>query len=258
MNTHAAKSYLNFLLRSNNQHGVHSPFVYNLVIRCFYDKKKYEDYVTLRKYRASLISNQQTKEIEDFGSGSKKFDSNFRKVSAIAKTSGSTIKKAFLLYRLVNYLDAKNILELGTALGMGTAALAVGNNSSKVVSVEGSQQLADFSRKKLAEYRINNVEIINEQFSIALKNLKNHQWDLIFIDGHHDQTATINYFETLLPSAHNDTVMIFDDIYWSEGMLKAWKTIVNHPKVTVSIDTFYFGIMFFRKEQNKEHFYIRL
>ena len=30
------KTYLNFLLRSTNQHGVHSPFVYNLVTKCFY------------------------------------------------------------------------------------------------------------------------------------------------------------------------------------------------------------------------------
>jgi predicted O-methyltransferase YrrM len=258
MSLYTVKYYFSFLFKSTNQYGVHSPFVYNLLTRCFYDKKKSGDYVTLRKYQASLISNKQTLEIEDFGSGSKKFESNFRKVSAIAKTSGSNLNKAFLLYRLVKYLDAKKVLELGTALGMGTAALAVANNASKVVSVEGSKQLADFSQKKLADFHINNVEIVNQRFSKALTNLKNYQWDLIFIDGHHDQIATINYFETLLSSAHNNTVMIFDDIYWSEGMLKAWKTIINHPKVTVSVDTFYFGIVFFRREQNKEHFYIRL
>lgn len=258
MNFYAAISFLNFLIKSKNQHGVHSPFVYNLVTKCLYDQKSYKDYEIIKEYRNNLISTKTSIEIEDFGSGSKKFKSNIREVSAIAKTSASSLKKAFLLHRLVKYLDAKNILELGTAAGIGSAALATGNNSAKVVSVEGSQQLAVFSKKELANFGINNVEVINAEFSSALTELKNHQWDLIFFDGHHDQVATVNYFETLLPSAHHNTVMIFDDIYWSEGMQKAWKTISNHPKITVSIDTFHFGIVFFRREQTKEHFYIRL
>ncbi len=54
------------------------------------------------------------------------------------------------------------------------------------------------------------------------------------------------------------SVFIFDDIYWSKPMSEAWAIIINHPKVTVSIDTFYWGIVFFRKEQVKEHFTVRV
>ena len=32
-------SYLRFLLKSTNQHGVHSPFVYNFVTKCLYNKQ---------------------------------------------------------------------------------------------------------------------------------------------------------------------------------------------------------------------------
>jgi len=258
MNIYSAKSFLFFLIKSTNQHGVHSPFVYNLVTQCFYDIKKYDDYKTLNTYRSDLVSNHQKLKIEDFGSGSKKFKNTHRKVSEIARISGSSEKKAFLLFRLAKYFNSKNILELGTALGMGTAALAISNKTAKVVSIEGNEELAKISAKKLSDFNLNNVDIVNELFSNALPKLKNFQWDLIFIDGHHDEDATIKYFETLLPSTHNNTAIIFDDIYWSEEMLKAWKTIINHPKVTVSIDTFYFGMVFLRKEQYKEHFYIRL
>ena len=68
----------------------------------------------------------------------------------------------------------------------------------------------------------------------------------------------MHYFEALLPKATNDTVFIFDDIYWSKGMTEAWETIKQHPKVTVTVDTFFWGFVFFRKEQAKEHFTIRL
>lgn len=258
MNVYAAKSYLSFLLKSQNQHGVHSPFVYNLVTKCFYDRSKYKDYEVIKKYRNQLISNNEIIEIEDFGSGSKKFRTNNRKISSFSKTSGASIKKAFLLFRLANYFNSKNILELGTALGMATFALAVSNKNVKITTIEGSKNLADFTIQILKNYNIANVELINNQFKYALPALKKCTWDLIFVDGHHDKTATINYFEMLLPSLHNDTVIIFDDIHWSEEMTVAWKTIIKHSRVTVSIDTFYFGLVFFRKEQTKEHFYIRL
>jgi len=61
-----------------------------------------------------------------------------------------------------------------------------------------------------------------------------------------------------LPLTHNNSIFIFDDIYWSQEMQKAWKEIQQHPEVRVTIDTFYWGLVFFRKEQAKEHFKIRV
>ena len=258
MSFYTVTSYIRFLLKSTNQHGVHSPFVFKLVTKCFYDNSNHEAYGIIKRYRNQLTHNKESVTIEDFGSGSKKFKNEFRKVSAIAQTSGSTLKKAYFLYRLCSYFKPKTILELGTSLGIGTTALAIGNKTAKVTTIEGSKELAILSEKYLKDFNINNVEVINKTFTEAIPDLKQQSWDFIFIDGHHDQTATINYFEILLASTHNDTVIIFDDIYWSEGMTTAWNSIKNHPKITVSIDVFYFGMVFLRREQSKEHFYIRL
>ncbi len=87
---------------------------------------------------------------------------------------------------------------------------------------------------------------------------KSATFDLIYFDGNHQKSATLQYFESLLPTAHNDSVFIFDDIHLSEEMEDAWKEIKKHPKVQVTIDTFYLGLVFFRREQAKEHFKIRL
>lgn len=255
---HSVKSYLKFILQSKNQHGVHSPFVFNLVTKCFYNSRNYSEYKILKNYRNSLLKNQTVLKITDYGSGSKSFKSTSRSVSAITKTSGSKFKHAKLLFRLAVYLQPKNILELGTSLGIGTTALALGATTSKITSIEGCPEIASFTIKTIKHQNIKNINIVNDNFENAISNFNNVPLDLVFFDGHHDELATINYFEQLLPQAHNDSVFIFDDIYWSKGMTKAWCHIKMHPKVTVSIDTFQFGMVFFRKEQSKEHFVIRL
>jgi predicted O-methyltransferase YrrM len=83
-------------------------------------------------------------------------------------------------------------------------------------------------------------------------------YDLIYFDGNHSQQATLQYFEDLLPTITNHSVWIFDDIHWSTDMEATWEVIKKHPKVTVTIDTFYWGFVFFRFEQVKEHFVIRV
>jgi hypothetical protein len=79
------KAYFKFLWKSTNQHGVHSPFVFNLATKCFYDRKRYPEYAILKKYRESLLQNHNTIEVTDFGAGSKVFKSNTREISRIAK-----------------------------------------------------------------------------------------------------------------------------------------------------------------------------
>lgn len=112
------KSYLKFLWNSKNEHAVHSPFVFSLLTKCFYDKKQKPEYSILKKYRKSLFNNKSFIEVTDFGAGSKVFKSNKRQISKIAKTAGISPKRAELLFRISNYFQPKNILEIGTSLGL--------------------------------------------------------------------------------------------------------------------------------------------
>ncbi len=82
--------------------------------------------------------------------------------------------------------------------------------------------------------------------------------DLAFIDGNHRLQATIDYFEKLLPHLHDDSILIFDDIHWRREMQNAWKLIKNHSSVTLTIDIFFKGIVFFKKNfHQKEHYVIK-
>lgn len=264
------KSYVKFLWYSKNEHAVHSPFVYNLVTKCFYDKKSKPDlsgskqakqYAILKEYRKSLLENRNTIEVIDFGAGSKVFKSYTRQINKIAKTAGITPKRAELLLRITNYFQPKTILELGTSLGLATSALALGNTNSYLLSLEGCSNTLTIAENLFIKNFSNiNYEFVNTEFDYLLRayNLRLTIFNLIYFDGNHSKKATLNYFELLLPTICNDSVWIFDDIHWSKDMEEAWEMMKSHPKVTVTIDTFQWGIIFFRQEQSKEHFIIRI
>ena len=254
------KSYINFLKNSSNQHGVHSPFVYSLITKCFYDKKKHAEYSILKQYRKSLLANKNFIEVTDFGAGSRVFKSNKRQVSKIAKTAGISSKRAKLLFRVVNYFQPTTILEIGTSLGLATSALSLGNKNAKLTTLEGCAKTQEIAQNQCLLQNLSNIEFITSKFEDYLANcqLNTEHCQLIYFDGNHSKKATLDYFKLLLPTITNESVWIFDDIHWSKDMEEAWKIIKNHPKVKVTIDTFQWGFVFFRTEQEKEHFVVRV
>lgn len=253
------KSYLNFLWNSKNEHGVHSPFVFSLVTKCFYDKKNYAEYSILKNYRKTLLSNKDTVEVNDFGAGSRVFKSNTRAINQIAQHAGISGKRAELLFRITNYFQPSTILEIGTSLGLATSALSLGNKKAKITTLEGCPNTLAVAEKQFEKFGLNTINSIKTEFNSFLQNdsVKTEPYSLIYFDGNHSKQATLDYFELLLPTITNESVWIFDDIHWSKDMEEAWEIIKNHPKVTVTIDTFQWGIVFFRNEQPKEHFVIR-
>lgn len=253
------KSYLKFLWLSKNEHAVHSPFVFSLLTKCFYDKKPKPEYQILKNYRKSISENKNFIEVTDFGAGSKVFKSNNRQVSKIVQTAGISPKRAELLFRITNYFQPENILEIGTSLGLATSALSLGNPKAKVVTVEGCPLTSSIAKEHLDHFKCDNVENVVSEFESFLisENLQSSVFNLIYFDGNHSKKATLDYFEALLPTLNNDSVWIFDDIHWSSEMEEAWEIIQKHPKVKVTIDTFQWGFVFFRYEQEKEHFIIR-
>jgi predicted O-methyltransferase YrrM len=250
-------SYLKFLKSATNQHGVHSPFVYTLVTTCFYDRKTLDAYEKLKEYRKALQSNDSTISVTDYGAGSRVFKSNERKVSDIAKHAGATSKRTKLLARCIRYFNPRSVLELGTSVGLGTAALA-SVTTVKVTSLEGCPATAAVARKQLREFGYSNVDVVVGRFRESAINLLPASYDMVYFDGNHSKKATLEYVELLMPTVHNETVWIFDDIHWSPEMTEAWGEIKAMESVTVTIDCFWLGFVFFRKEQAKEHFKIRL
>ena len=260
MNTYLVKSYLSYLFQSKYKkgYGLHSPFVFELVRDLIGDRHHYYIFESIKAYRKQLMKSKQVISMTDYGAGSTEFNKKERRVSDLVFKSSMQPRYGELLFRLANHFKPNCILELGTSIGISTAYLARHNSASKVYTIEGCENTAAFAAKTFISLKCPNVNQIVGQFKDVLPELvaSMDQLDMVFFDGHHEKQATIDYFNICLPKAGNNSIFIFDDIHWSKGMYDAWKIICDHPKVTVSLDLFQIGIIFFRKECQKQHFVV--
>lgn len=257
-----AKKYFNYYFRAQNGkgHGVHSPFVFDFIIHVLNDKKKYECYSKIESLRKQLLTKNTTIEVEDFGAGSAVIPFKNRKIKDIANSSLKRKKYAQLLLRIARYYQSKNIVELGTSFGISTCYLASANKNSKVTTFEGAHHIANIAIDNFKQAGLNNIELIEGNFEKTLPEIidKIENVDLLFIDGNHRKKATLEYFDIFLKKSNTQSIFIFDDIHWSEEMEEAWKLIQQHDSVTLTIDLFFIGLVFFRKDfKVKQHFTIR-
>jgi len=256
------KKYLSYWLNASNKngHGVHSPFVFDFIIHVLNDRKKEPCFEAIESVRLSLKSNHDFIEVEDFGAGSSVIKSNQRKISRIANSSLKSPKYAQLLHRMVKYFRPKNILELGTSFGITSAYLAKGNPEAQLYTFEGAASISKIAENNFKKLGIKNVELINGDFGKTLPPFfeKNIPIDFAFIDGNHREKPTIEYFNTILSHCNEHSILVFDDIHWSAEMENAWDFIKNNQSVTMSVDLFFIGIVFFRKDfKEKQHFTIQ-
>lgn len=250
-----------FFTASNGKgHGVHSPFVFDFITSVLNDNRTFYAYGQVELLRSELLSSNTIVTIEDFGAGSTVHKTNQRKVGSIARAAVKPPKFGQLMFRMVDYYKANTIVELGTSLGVTTAYLASGNLKGHVYTFEGAREVAKIARQNFEALSLNNIQVIEGNFDETLKKwLPNISTiDFAFVDGNHRKGPTIQYFEQLLLKATEHSVFIFDDIHWSEGMEEAWRHIQQHPAVTLTIDLFFIGLVFFRKEQKvKQNFSVR-
>ncbi|MGV9011874.1 MAG: O-methyltransferase [Flavobacteriales bacterium] len=256
---HSVRAYLKHLRHAGNRHDVHSPFVFALVENVLRARTPRHEYAEIEVRRGALLKDHRMIAVTDFGAGPRLRTSLQRSVASIARTALKPRRQAEMLARLVAYFKPATLLELGTSLGITTLYLARANPSASLHTIEGCPAIAAIAQENFIASRRHNIHAhigrFADQLELVLAELG--RLDFAFIDGHHAKQPTLSYFDQCLAKAHNDTVFIFDDIHWSEGMDEAWSAIKAHPEVTVTIDLFHFGIVFLRKEQQREHFVLR-
>jgi predicted O-methyltransferase YrrM len=249
--------YIKYRLKASTAHGIHSPFVYDFIAHVLKDKRHFYAFDSIEKLRKNLYKNKKKLHVEDFGAGSLRSNFKQRKVCDIARTAGRNEKFGKLLFRIANYYNAQTILELGTSLGIGTSYLASANQKANVITIEGSAEIAKEAKLNFQALHCSNITQhignFDDVYSSVIAGCEKP--DFIFIDGNHRKQPTIDYFLTSLPFLKNNSIIIFDDIHWTKDMLQAWDTIRHHESVTLSIDLFFFGIVFFSPDfKVKQHF----
>ncbi len=251
--------YLKHRLTAKSRHGTHSPFVYKLTDEVIYDFKSKTDYKIIEAQRKKLFNDESLITVTDLGAGSHLNKNQTKKVKQIAKNALKSPALAQLIYRLAKDNRPQHIIELGTCLGITTAYLAKACPDADIVTIEGCPETAKVADSNFRDLGLDNIELQVGNFDVLLPGVIAglEKLDFVYIDGNHRKDATLNYFNWCLPKVHEGSLLIFDDIYWSAGMKEAWEEVKNHPEVTVTVDLFWIGLVYFKKGQVKEHFKIK-
>ncbi|MGV3593960.1 MAG: O-methyltransferase [Sediminibacterium sp.] len=257
-----ASKYLYYYITAKNGkgHGVHSPFVFDFIQHVLNDDRYFYAYQPIENVGKLMLNDTRVLSVEDFATGSRTGVTNQRTVSYFAKSALKSVKFGQLLFRIIDHYAPEYLLELGTSLGITSAYLAMANPSATLTTMEGSTAIAAVAKENFQKLGIKNIRLIEGDFDHTLPAwLENKPIiDFALIDINLRYASTIHYFYQLLDHTHEYSMLIFDHIHGSAEMEKAWDEIQQHPVVTLTIDLFFIGIVFFRKEfKVKQHLAIR-
>ena len=249
-----ALHYIRFVLKGVTKYNIHSPFVHSFVQSIIDDNQDYYNYLPIEQLRGILLNQKQKLILKDFGAGSNFHQSKTISIGKLTKHVQSSKSKGQLLFRITNYFQPDKILEFGTSLGLSTAYLAAANKNTKVITVEADSNVASIAKNNFKKLKLNNVKVMINQFDNVLEELSDDHFELVFFDGNHTKAATLKYFNWAKKNTTENSIFIFDDIYWSKEMNEAWNIICDDSKVSLTIDLFSIGIVFFIPKNQKEHF----
>lgn len=257
-----AQKYLHYYLSAANGkgHGIHSPFVFDFIKNVLNDRKIYPAYKEVERLRALLLKDNTVLEVEDMGAGSALSNTKQRTVASIARNAAKRKKWAQLLFRIVRHYSPLNIVELGTSLGISTSYMALANIHARIITCEGSKSIARYAKRNFEALKLQQVALVEGNFDHTLQNVLSQlpQVDFAFIDGNHRREPTLRYFNEILTKTNSASIIILDDIHWSSAMESAWTSVRQHPSVSLTIDLFFFGLVFFNEDiKVKQHFTIR-
>lgn len=250
------RTYIRFWTKAKQWQSVHSPYIFGLVKHIHsshFDLKKYRPIESLR---SELKRDKTVITFTDFGdNGTVKH----RSVSEIVRTSAKNRAQCKVLAQIIEYVKPEVALELGTSFGISYAYMANAVPTATFVTIEGASPIAEVASNNLSSLGIfGNIQVGNfdQVLPKVLNNL--HTVDFVYVDGNHQEVSTINYFNKIVGHLSKTGCIVFDDIYWSEGMMRAWKTICDDKRVSLSVDFYHFGLVFIRPGVIKQHFMLRL
>jgi len=258
-------AYLRYRLQAKTRFSAHSPFLYEFIEDVLLDKQYYPAYQEIDSFREQLKHDRTWFKKTDYGALGQQGQS-INQVNHEAEKTIIPEKYGRLLYRLLRYKGYRYALEMGTGFGISTAYLARGLNGddrNKLVTMEGCTETLRIARHHLDALAYGDNSIVfkfiegpfDENLDEALNCLP--RVDVALLDGNHQKTPLLRYFEHILPFMNSDGVIIVDDIYWSQDMQKAWQEIICHSSVTLSLNIYRMGLVFLAPGLSREQFKLR-
>lgn len=175
----------------------------------------------------------------------------------LAEASKSHPLFCLLLYHIVREIQADQCLELGTSVGISGAYQATGirHHGGELMTIEGAPDIAQTAEQHFDELDINNVTVVNGLFQEVFEEaLDGRMFDFVYVDANHTYDATLQYFDWIYPHLESGAVVVFDDIYWSDGMERAWEKLRMDDRISIAIDTGWHGICVVKKTPQNQFY----
>lgn len=251
-------SFISFLLSTTKIKSLNEGFLKDFCTYILDTDIRFYHFDELEGIRNSLLNNNNLIKIVDLGAGSSYGNENEKRISDVAKQQLSKAYQLQVISRIIQFSKAQKCVELGASLGLSSLYMSR-STSGEVYSFEGNPHFIDLINYQKGLLKIENLNLISGNFDDTLDTyLSEHKnIDFAFIDGNHRKDATIDYYNKIKKNCTDNAILIFDDIYWSKGMREAWETIKSDEKCTSSVDLYFMGIIFLRKDLG-EQVHIRL
>ncbi len=249
--------YLRYYFLAQTKYDVHSPFVADFIARVYEDDRWYYAFSTTEVLRKKMLQVKTELRVKDLGAGSAVFENESRRLCDLVRYTAISPLQGRLLFRLVNWHKPSTLLELGTSVGISAIYQASAAQTAQMITVEGDGALAQLARQNLKLSGLDQVAVVEGAFKNALPEALKQlaKLDFVYIDGDHRSDHTLAYFEQCMTHVHEDSLVVIGDIHWSSDMETAWKQLCSDSRVSLSIDLFDFGLLFFRSEnKEKQHF----
>ncbi len=249
-------SFLRYWLKRVDQHSLHSPFVFQFFTAVI--SKPHHKNPSIESLRKALKKSKSNIEVKDFGAGSRVSKNNIRSIGSIAKHATTPSKFSRLLSKTIDHFGYTEVLELGTSLGINTLYLSQ-TKEVNITTFEGDPIIAGLATSHFEKLGRANIEVIIGNIDQTLPDVlkRSKQIDLIYIDANHKHEPTLRYYKSLLPFLHEKSLVVIDDIHWSKEMNEAWVVIKESAEVSLSIDLFEAGLLFFDPNIEKSDYILK-
>lgn len=242
-------------IRYRKGYGVHSPFVYNLITKVIGERCPYYSFYDIELVRRQLLQRDTPVTYPD---RRKKGKFRTRTVGQIAEREGIKAKHGALLFRLTNHFKSKQILQLGTSMGISTLYLTSCAPDIRCIALENIPAFASIARTVFEKAARNPVDLrtgsLRELLPQALKDME--KIDFLFFNTLSEPENNDWLFETCLKKAGEETVFVFEGIRSNRQMRMFWQNVCRRPEVTVTIDLYSMGIVFFNKRLHKKDYIV--
>lgn len=238
-----------------DEHSIHSPFYFDFYNKVIRGKSNPEIFASIEQTRQRLLANQGVITVNDLGARSSHFNSNKREIAKVAATSLSSKGFCEFYFRILNSIEAKRVLELGTSLGI-TSLYFSSKAGTQVYTFEGNEDIVHIAKTNFESFERKNIKLIEGNIDETLSDFLQDPSpiDFALMDANHRYEPTLRYFHLISRRMSDQGIIVVDDIHLSEGMEKAWNEMKDHDLVYGSIDLYKCGILFFDLSLTKQHF----